>query len=92
MNSMMLRRFGFSMLVGAVLLPIAIVLVLGVGELLAGMGDDAGGQALRRIALGLGILWAFDLTCLLLATSLKSLDLNPDLGENEGDELSGEGP
>jgi len=59
--------------VGAVLLPIAVLVVLGTGELLGAMGDEMGGAVLRRIALAGGILWVMDLLGLLLVLALNSL-------------------
>jgi len=59
--------------VGAVLLPIAVLVVLGTGELLGAMGDETGGAVLRRIALAGGMLWVIDLLGLLLVLALNSL-------------------
>jgi len=59
--------------VGAVLLPVAVLVILGTGELLGAMGDALGGTVLRRIALAGGILWVIDLLGLLLALALNSL-------------------
>ena len=64
---------------GVVLLPIAIVLVVGVAGLLTAMQDLAGAVCLPRIALGLGIVWVFVAICLLLAVAKISL-CNPNAG------------
>ena len=62
------------MLVGGLLvLPIALVLVLGVASLLGGMGDELGALVLRRIALGLGIVWALVGVCLVALLGIQSL-------------------
>ena len=67
-------RWALLLLLGAALfLPIAVLVVWGVGELLGAMGDAAGGAALRRIALAGGILWALDLLGLLLSGAVNSL-------------------
>jgi hypothetical protein len=42
----------FVLISGALLLPMAITVVLGVGYLLSAMGDLAGGTVLDRIGLG----------------------------------------
>jgi hypothetical protein len=60
--------------VGAVLLPIAILVVLGTGELLGAMDDALGEAVLHRIALAGGVLWVIDLLGLLLVLALNSLD------------------
>jgi hypothetical protein len=54
-------------------LPVAIVVVAAVGWLLAAMDDAAGGAALGRVALALGIAWVIDLVCLVLAQAINSL-------------------
>lgn len=92
MNALVPRRFVARLLVVAIALPIAIVLVLATGELLIGMGDEAGGRGLRYVALGIGVFWAFDLICLLLAAGLKTLDVSPTSSENEMEEFPGEEP
>jgi len=61
------------LIAGAVLLPIAVLVVLGTGELLDVMGDEMGGAVLRRIALAGGMLWVIDLLGLLLVLALNSL-------------------
>lgn len=62
------------LLAGVVLTPIAIVLVLGVAHLLSAMQDAAGAMFLGRLALALGIGWAFLGVCLLLALAANSLE------------------
>lgn len=67
------NRIVLSLLIGAILLPITLCVVFGVGSLLAQMGDAAGATVLYRIALAGGILWAVDLVALLLALAVASL-------------------
>jgi hypothetical protein len=67
------NRIVLSLLVVAILLPIALCVVFGVGSLLAQMGDAAGATVLYRIALAGGILWAVDLISLLLTLAIGSL-------------------
>jgi len=59
---------------GLLVLPIALALVLGVGSLLGGMGDELGATVLKRVALGLGIVWALDGICLVGALGIQSLN------------------
>lgn len=92
MNVVLLRRIIAGLLVVAIVLPIAIVLVLATGALLAGMGDEAGSIGLRYVALGLGLLWALCLVCLVLAAGLKTLDAPPTGGENEMEEFPSDEP
>jgi hypothetical protein len=63
-----------ALLVGlALLLPIVVCVLAGVGRLLAGMGDAAGATALDRLTLAVGLLWAIDLIALLIANGVQSL-------------------
>lgn len=57
---------------GLVLLPIAMLLLEGVAALLGAMQDAGGAAVLQRIALGLGIVWAFLAICLLLALAANA--------------------
>ena len=66
-------RVVLSLLVVAVVLPIALAVVLGVAALLTQMGDVAGGAVLHRVALTGGILWVIDLICLVLVLAVGSL-------------------
>ena len=66
---------------GALLLPIAVCVMVGVGALLGAMGDVQGGVALKRIALGGGVLWAIDLICLIVALGLSTLGDHDQTGE-----------
>ena len=61
------------LLAGVLMLPIAAAVVLAVSSLLTAMGDTIGGYVLRYIALGGGVLWVVDLTCLVLVQGLNSL-------------------
>jgi hypothetical protein len=67
------HRIVIALVVAAIFLPITICVVVGVAALLEGMGDIPGGVALHRVALGIGILWAVDLICLLLVLAIGTL-------------------
>ncbi len=67
------RRFGLTLIAGAILLPVCICVTLGVAVLLDGMGDIAGGVVLRRIVLAGSVLWIIDLVCLLLVLAIGTL-------------------
>jgi hypothetical protein len=60
----------------ALLLPMAITVIMGVGQLLSAMGDVAGGVVLGRIGLALGILWGLDLVILVVGLAVQSLGDN----------------
>ncbi len=68
-----------ALLITAILLPVAICVVLGVGSLLTAMGDTDGGAVLGRIALAGGIVWAIDLIGLVLTLAVGMLE-RPDDG------------
>jgi hypothetical protein len=61
------------LVVAALLLPITICVILGIGRLLVVMSDEAGGAVLDRVALGCGILWILDLVFLSVAVGINSL-------------------
>jgi hypothetical protein len=61
------------LLVGALMLPVAISILFGLGRLLTAMGDSAGGTVLGWIALATGILWSLDLVGLILIQAINSL-------------------
>ncbi len=62
----------FRLLGGILLLPIAMLLLEGVAAVLGAMQDAGGAAVLQRIALGLGIVWAFLALCLLLALAANA--------------------
>jgi hypothetical protein len=57
----------------ACIFPVAIAVVLGVARLLGAMDDTSAAAVLDRIALAIGILWAIDLVCLILAQSINAI-------------------
>lgn len=62
----------------ALLLPIALTVILGVGTLVATMGDAAAGRALGWVGLGIGIVWVVDLVALVVLLGLSSLQGRDD--------------
>ncbi len=57
----------------AVVLLISGFVTLGLGELLAALGDELGSRVVKSIALGCGVLCVVDLICLVLAQAVNSL-------------------
>jgi hypothetical protein len=68
------RRVLTMLVTAACVLPIAIVVVLAVGRLLGAMQDTDAAAVLDRIALAIGIVWAINLVCLLLAQGISALE------------------
>ena len=67
------KRVLTILVTAALVLPVAIAMILGVGRLLGAMQDAAGATVLDRVALAIGILWAVDLVCLLVAQGVNAL-------------------
>ena len=67
------RRALLFLVAGALILPVAVCVTLGVGLLLGAVGDSAGGAVLSRIALSGGIVWVIDLICLVVVQALSML-------------------
>ncbi len=66
------------LLLAGVALPIVCMVLVGLGRLLAAMGDAAGATAVDRLALAAGVLWVFVLIALvLLLAAARSSDLPP---------------
>jgi len=70
------RRILLWLVAGALFIPVAIVLIAGVGRLLAAVGDADGARLLDRTALFAGLLWALSLIGLPIVLALQSLDAN----------------
>lgn len=71
---MISRPWMVGLLAGAVVMPLVLVLVLGLGRLLAAMGDATGAAVLDRLALAGGLLWSLNLVLLLVALAVRSLE------------------
>lgn len=70
---MNLQRLLIWIVAAAVLTPILLVLVVGMGHLMAAMGDAGGALFLRRTAAVVGVLWVFDLVALLVLLAIERL-------------------
>jgi len=80
------RRVLIVLLFAALLLPVAICVVLGVGHLLSTMDDKAAGTVLGHVALALGVLWIVDLILLLLLHALHTLsESDPPTNHDSGE-------
>jgi hypothetical protein len=55
-------------------MPLVLVLVLGLGRLLAAMGDATGAAVLDRLALAGGLSWSLNLILLLVSLAIRSLE------------------
>lgn len=71
------------LLVGALMLPVAISILFGLGRLLTAMGDSSGGTVLGWIGLAAGVLWSLDLIGLILVQAINSLGSEDRQGHNE---------
>jgi hypothetical protein len=67
------RRVVLWLVAAALLLPIAICVIAGVGALLGALGDSSGAVVLGRTALGVSILWAINLIGLIIVLAINSL-------------------
>jgi hypothetical protein len=61
------------LVLASLVLPIAISVLVGVGHLLAAMGDQAGAAVLGYVALAGGILWTVMLVCLVVVLGIVAL-------------------
>lgn len=66
------RLLAWSVTAG-LLLPIALTLVLGLGSLLAALGDSAAATACGRLALALGVAWLTAVVATTLTSGLVAL-------------------
>ena len=75
-----LRQFLVCGVVSVLLLPVTLGVVLGLGALLASLGDDAGAVACNRAALVIGIIWIVSVVATAVTSSiivLESSDREP---------------
>ena len=74
------------LLVGALMLPVAISILFGLGRLLAAMGDSTGGTVMGWIALAAAVLWVLDLVGLILVQTINSLGSDDRQGQQGQDQ------
>lgn len=67
------RKVLTILVTAACVFPVAIAILMAVARLLGAMQDEAAATVLDRVALAIGILWAIDLVCLLVAQGINSL-------------------
>jgi hypothetical protein len=67
------RRWMLRLFSGAVLLPLALVVLFLVRQLLAALGDDEGARWLERLGVLLLLVWGINLVVLLLAVAARQL-------------------
>jgi hypothetical protein len=76
-----------ALLAVALVLPIAVVVIVGVAALLSALGDAVGGRVLAWIGLGVGIVWLVDLVCLVILQALLWLADRPSVSREPDAEL-----
>lgn len=74
------------LLAGAVLLPIAILLVVATSFVFAGLQDAVAARALNAGAFVLGLLWILDLVALVLALAVDAVARQHSAAERRSDE------
>lgn len=80
-----LRRFLSWGVIAAVLLPVVLAIVIGLGGLLSSLGDDYGGAVCRRAALVVGALWIVSIVATALTSSILVLEASATDGNGAGD-------
>lgn len=69
-----ISKRAMAVLVGiASVLTITLVVVFVTGHILGKMGDSLGRTVLDCVALGVGVIWAIDVLCLVLALGVNAL-------------------
>lgn len=77
MASSPFRRLLVWAVTASLLIPIALVLVLGLASLLSALGDAAAATACGRLALALGVAWLTAVVATALASGLVALGNEP---------------
>ena len=73
------------LLVAALVLPIALSVTWGTGQLLEAMADVTWAKVLYRICLIGGLLWVITLVCLLIAVAGRVVAPRDDSSDSAGD-------
>ena len=79
-----LRRALLRGVTASLVLPILLAIVLGLGALLASLGDRGGATICVRIAQGVGVLWLLAVVSTALAAGIAALDDAPPRGGRRG--------
>jgi len=82
-----LRRFLTWAVLLAVLLPVALVVVVGLGALLSALGDKAGAVACWRVCLVGGVGWFVALAGTATAAGILALEGPPRRGGRHGERV-----
>lgn len=77
------RRVAIGLVLTAILLPMLLTALLATGRLLGALGDGEAARWLDGLALFAGLVWGFDLICLVLWLAVERLGE----GEPPPDEL-----
>lgn len=77
-----LRKILTFLLIAAVLTPIFVIMLLGVGRLLSAMQDAGGALLLDRLALLLAVAWAVDLVAIVLLLAIDQVARQPEDSDN----------
>ena len=72
-NTPFFRRVLAPLVAIALVLTVALAVILVVARVLGKMGDAAGESVLDAVALALGVFWAVDVVCLVLALGVNAL-------------------
>lgn len=72
-----LRRILMIGVASALLLPVAMSVVFGLGALLKSLGDVAGGRVCGRVALALAVLWLTAVVATAVASGVAALERPP---------------
>lgn len=83
MRGIILKLLAWS-LIAAVLLPVVVAVVLGLGALLAAVGDAPGAVVCRRLGLVAGVLWLVALVATTVASGIAAIE-----SASRGDEPRG---
>jgi hypothetical protein len=67
----------------SLLLPLVLILVLSLGGLLTGVGDDVGGTICLRTSLGIGVIWASAVVVTAVTGGLLALETGTDQAVNK---------
>lgn len=82
---MIFQQIITKLLLVALVMPVALAVVFGVGHLLAAMADDQWAGILFRACLIGGIVWVVDLICLLIALAVNVVDPRSDSNDKTSD-------